>query len=129
MGYFEAMLVIGMCVLGIVCSYIDLKRSIIPNGILLKGFIAIATIKVIYVIASDGAYVIWASINMLLADIIAILFYVAGLWAAGDAKLFCLLYLCVPGRILDAGTFSFSVIPFLFIFIPSLIWIAIDKVE
>ena len=64
---------------------------------------------------------------MLIANLIAFMMYLGKMWAAGDAKLFMLLYFLTPARLLDSGTLSHSIVPYIFIFVPSLLWMIGDS--
>lgn len=111
---------------GFECGLHDLKHSTVPNRWLLLAFASAIILNGSYYVLVASDYVVPWIQNMLLADTLAVAMYCVGLWAAGDVKLFALLYLCVPGRLLDTGTLSCAVIPYIYVFVPALLWLLAD---
>ena len=65
---------------------------------------------------------------MVIADLLAFGMFYMKMWAAGDAKLFMLMFFLFPPRLLDNGSLAFCIIPYMFIFIPALGWMTVDSV-
>ena len=127
MIFAEAIMMSGLIILGGYCSFSDFKRGIVPNRIIVIGFLAgIAVHGVLLLFGASEYYPSWL-INMLIADAIAFGMFFGKIWAAGDAKLFMLLFFWVPPRLLDSGTLSHSVVPYIFIIVPSLLWMVMDS--
>ena len=122
----EGVLLALMLATGVACSVSDIRRGIVRNSILLKTAMAAAIVQCVYCARFAQPHALMWMGCMALADALAALMYAAGLWAAGDAKLFMALYLCVPGRLLEGLGLSASVVPYLYIFIPAMIWLGVD---
>ena len=128
MIYVEAALLALLAVLGGVCAITDIRKGIIPNKYLLIGICCgIPLHTILLLLGAAPFYPTWL-INMVLADIFAFLLYFNKLWAAGDAKLFMVLFFLLPPPLLDAGSLTYCVVPYIFIFIPALIWVFVDSV-
>lgn len=119
------LLVIMLCV-GVGCAAMDIQKGIVPNKWVMSAGCLALGIQLVYCACLSRAYFITWLVNMTLADLFALLLYAAGIWAAGDVKLFMAMYACVPSRLLDGGGFAFSIIPYLYIFMPAMAWVAID---
>lgn len=127
MVYAEAALMTVLLVTGGMCALSDCRRGIVPNQYLLIGMgIGLAVHVINLIIGGAPYYPAWL-INMTVADAFAVMMYAEKIWAAGDTKLFMLLYFLTPPQLLDAGTLSYSVIPYIFIFIPALVYIFLDS--
>lgn len=109
------------------CTITDLKSSIVPNKLILIGFLIGILLHIVYIFCGVSPYYPYWLINMVIADCIAFSMYIGKIWAAGDAKLFMLLYFLFPARLLDSGTLSHSIVPYIFIFVPALLWIICDS--
>ena len=123
----EGALLLLMLVLGSVCAVQDLRRGIVPNRCIALGGIAACVLQGVSLICFSRDFAQWWLVNMLLGDVLAVCLYAAGLWAAGDAKLFMLMYLCVPARLIEACTLSCAIIPYCFIFVPAFFFILADS--
>ena len=127
MIYAEAFLLAAAAVLGGFCSYSDIQRGIIPNKLLLYAMAAGAIGHTALLICGAAPYYPTWLVNMALADLIAFLLYRNRMWAAGDAKLFMAMYFLMPPPMLDAGGLTYSIIPYSYIFLPALGWMALDS--
>jgi len=128
MIFLEAALLTCMAVCGALCAISDCRRGLVPNRILLWGFLIGAIFHVgLLTTGSIEVYSAWL-VNMILADLLAFAMYYHQMWAAGDAKLFMLMFFLFPPRFLDNGSFAFCVIPYIFIFIPALAWVVLDSI-
>lgn len=124
----EVLLLLIMVCAGACSAAMDIRKGIVPNRwVAIAGGLA-ALVQAVYCSCFARVYAASWLINMVFADLFALLMYAAGLWAAGDVKLFMILYACVPGRLLDGGGLAFSIVPYLYIFIPAMIWIAADTI-
>lgn len=121
-----------LCILGIVtsviCSVKDIQTNRVPNRILTVSACIGLGINFIYAWMSGARYLPTFCINMVLADLFALLMYAVDYWAAGDAKLFITLYLCFPARWFDTGSLTNAVVPYMLIFVPALLWVVVDSV-
>lgn len=118
----EAIMLTCMIFFGGYCSYTDLKRGIVLNKLIVAGLLIGVVLHVSYLSFGSAPYYPYWLYNMLIADIVAFMMYLGKMWAAGDAKLFMLLFFLTPARLLDSGTLSHSVVPYIFIFVPALFW-------
>lgn len=123
----EAIMLTGIILLGGYCTYTDLQRGIVPNKTILIGLLLGVALHVSYLICGAAPYYLYWLYNMLIADIIAFMMYLGRMWAAGDAKMFMLLFFLTPARLLDSGTLSHSIVPYIFIFVPALLWMIGDS--
>ena len=128
MAAIEGLLLLVMAVVGALCAVQDIRKSIVPNCWIAAGIMIVAVLQTIDQLLFAREYGAWWLANMAVGDALAILMYAAGLWAAGDAKLFLLMYLCVPSRLIEPRTLSCAVIPYCFIFIPAVVWLITDSV-
>lgn len=128
MAAIEGLLLLVMAVVGALCAVQDIRKSIVPNCWIAAGIMIAAVLQTIDQLLFAREYGAWWLANMAVGDALAILMYAAGLWAAGDAKLFLLMYLCVPSRLIEPRTLSCVVIPYCFIFIPAVVWLIADSV-
>ena len=123
----EAIMLTCMLFFGGYCTVTDLKRSIVPNRYIITGLLLGLALHLVYLLVGSVSYYTYWVLNMLIADCIAFGMYLGKMWAAGDAKLFILLFFLVPPRLLDSDTLSHSVVPYIFIFVPALLWIVVDS--
>lgn len=123
----EAIMLTCIMIFGGCCTYEDLKRGIVPNKLILTGLLLGLGLHVSYLMCDATPYYLYWLYNMLIADAFAFMMYLGKMWAAGDAKLFMLLFFLVPARLLDSGTFSHCVVPYIFIFVPALLWMVGDS--
>ncbi len=128
MIYIESAMIGLLGLTGIICAISDIKKNIVPNRVLAVCSLIGLGLHIIYLfVGGRDTYAGWA-LNMAIADLIGIVFYAVGVWAAGDLKLFMVLYFLIPPRLLDQGTLTHSIMPFVLIFVPSLLWILVDTV-
>ncbi len=128
MIYAEAVCLTSMLLIGIFSAYTDFSWGTIPNKLILIGLaIGVLCHITLLVLGVAPFYVQWL-LCMLIADMFAFGLFWGRLWAAGDAKLFMILFFLVPPRLFDKGDFSNGIIPYIFIFIPALVWILGDSV-
>ena len=109
MAAIEGLLLLVMAVVGALCAVQDIRKSIVPNCWIAAGIMIAAVLQTIDQLFFAREYGAWWLANMAVGDALAILMYAAGLWAAGDAKLFLLMYLCVPSRLIEPRTLSCAV--------------------
>ena len=98
MAAIEGLLLLVMAVVGALCAVQDIRKSIVPNCWIAAGIMIVAVLQTIDQLLFAREYGAWWLANMAVGDALAILMYAAGLWAAGDAKLFLLMYLFIPTR-------------------------------
>ena len=127
MTVIEKLLLLVMLVIGTLCAAQDIRRSVVPNRWIAWGIIVAAVLQAADQLLWTRAYSMWWLANMTIGDVLAVLMYAAGLWAAGDAKLFLLMNLCVPCRLIETQTLSCAVIPYAFIFVPAVAWLIVDS--
>ena len=106
MIYLENLLLLIAFTAGSLCVWSDIRNNIVPNKVILAGFIAAGCLQAVYCIFSQREFIIHWVIVMALADIISLAMYFSDIWAAGDAKLFCFLYFCVPCRFIDVDSIN-----------------------
>lgn len=123
----EGALLLLMLAVGAACAVQDIRRGIVPNRLIAVGMIAACVLQAISLAIFGRDSALWWLVNMLISDVLALCIYAAGLWAAGDAKLFMLMYLCVPAGLIEPYTFSCAVMPYCFIFVPAFFWIIVDS--
>lgn len=124
----EVLLLTIMLCVGICCAWMDFRKGIVPNRwVAVAGGWAVV-VQTVYCACFARDFAVSWLLNMGFSDLFALLMYAAGLWAAGDVKLFMVLYACVPGRLIDGGGLAFSIVPYLYIFVPAMLWIAVDTV-
>lgn len=128
MIYIEAVLLTSILAIGCFSAISDFRNGIVPNRLILIGLtIGLICHGVLLLLGFAPFYPYWLY-NMLIADVIAFAMYWGKLWAAGDAKLFMVLYFLTPPRLFDVGQLTNSIVPFVFIFLPALLWIMVDSV-
>lgn len=123
----SCVLLISMTLFGGIAAYSDIHQGTVPNRWLIKGIGVSIVFQVLSVILDQRFLLSW-SITFLLAGSIAILLYIGGLWAAGDAKLLLYLFLCIPQSLIEPGSYIQGILIYFFIFIPAFCWIVIDSV-
>lgn len=128
MIYAEAVLLSGLLFFGGYCSFTDFKKGIVPNRVIIIGLLAgLAVHGALLLCGAAEYYPSWLLI-MAISDAFALGMFFGKMWAAGDAKLFMLLFFLTPPRIFDSGALAQSVVPYIFIFVPALFWMAIDTI-
>ena len=127
MIYLEGFLLTLMLFIGGLCIYHDTKLGKIPNRIVGPGILTAVCIQIIYNLVFAQEFALHWLLILSISCIISIAMYFADLWGAGDAKLFIFSYLCTPSRLLDGGSLSFVVTPYIFIFLPAMVWIILDS--
>lgn len=128
MFWVEVLLLGIMAITGCLCSYKDIKDGVVPNRWLIYGAIPALITQSVYIGIWAFDYLPGWALSMFVAGAFAILLYAAGIWAAGDVKLFFFMFLCIPSRLLDGGGLTYSVVPYIYIFIPAIIWIVGDTI-
>ena len=128
MFWVEALLLCIMTITGCACSYKDIKYGVVPNRWLLRGAILALIIQSAYIGLGALEYFNGWALSLFFASGFAILLYASGIWAAGDVKLFVFMFLCIPGRLLDSGGLTYAVVPYIYIFVPAVLWIAGDTI-
>ena len=118
----------SLAVIGGISSYTDFTKGIIPNRILLAGLITGALLHLAFLLFGAIDYYLQWLLNMVIADLQAFVLYMGKLWAAGDAKLFMVLYWLTPPILLDGTNFEQAIVPYICIFIPALFWVIIDSI-
>lgn len=126
--YLEAGILAFSAVIGGLCAVSDIKRGIIPNRLLLIGLAGGVPSHLLFLLSGSALYYPNWLINMLIADALAFVMYYNRLWAAGDAKLFMVLYYLFPPPLLDVGLYTYSVVPYIFIFLPAILWVLADTI-
>ena len=127
MIYAEAACLTVLLAIGAICAYTDFRTGIIPNKVLLIGIAAgIVCHGAFLLLGAAPFYPQWL-LCMVIADLLAFGMFWGKLWAAGDAKLFMTLFFLTPPRLFDAGRLSNAIIPYIFIFLPALLWIVGDS--
>ena len=105
----------------------DMRQHIVSNRMIAICGIAALLLQGLNLLLFPAEYLLIWMINLLIAAALAIVFYIGGIWAAGDVKLFLLLYISIPYQWIETDTLSMSVIPFLFIFLLAGVWLAADS--
>lgn len=127
MKYAEILDIILMVAFGGYCGWTDLKTGIVHNRAVLAGLLlGLIPHGMNVLLRGLPSYPTWL-VCMLIADLVAIGMYMGEIWAAGDAKLFILLYYLFPPRLIEDANYAFSIIPFIYIFVPALIWLMVDS--
>ena len=128
MIYAEAACLTALLAVGLVSAYTDFRGGIIPNRLILAGLAAGVLCHAALLLLGAAPYYPYWLLCMAIADALAFGMFWGKLWAAGDAKLFMTLFFLTPPRLFDSGQLSNSVIPYIFIFIPALLWMLGDSV-
>ena len=128
MIYLEAALLTCMVIDGALCALSDCKTSLVPNKAIVAGFFVGLALHIGLLLTGYAAFYPTWLLNMVLADLLAFGMFYIKMWAAGDAKLFMLMFFLLPPRLLDNGSLAFCIIPYMFIFIPALGWMAADSI-
>ena len=115
-----------MIISGAISIQTDLQHGIVKNRIILSSALIAFIINSIYYLCYAGDFFINWSINIVVTAYASVLLFLGRMWGAGDAKLFILMFCCVPGRLLDGFSLSYGIIPFLYVFSLSTIWLIID---
>ena len=127
MRYAEILEIILMVAFGGYCGWTDLKTGIVRNRAVLAGLLfGLLPHGMIMLLGGLPFYPAWL-VCMIIADLAALGMYMGEIWAAGDAKLFILLYYLFPPRLIEGANYAFSIIPFIYIFVPALIWLMADS--
>ncbi len=128
MIYAEAALLTCLLFTGIFCVRQDFSFGIVPNKYLLIGSGIAMGCHILLLFTGKASYYPAYLLDMAIADLLAFLLFLSGLWAAGDAKLFMFMYLCLPPRLFDRGILALSITPYLFVFLTALLWVIADTV-
>ena len=110
--------------MGAVC---DIRRHIVPNRMIVLCGITALLLQGLNLILFPAEFLLVWAINLLIAAALSVVFYIGGIWAAGDVKLFLLLYVSIPYQWIETDTLSMSMVPFLFIFLLAGAWLAADS--
>lgn len=94
----EALLLTTLLALLVCSSYTDFRNGMIHNRLIGICVVIASAINAVYYIAFSGKYISLFAVNTVLLVIVAVIFYVYHLWAAGDSKLLMTAALCIPGR-------------------------------
>ncbi len=106
-GFIDILFLVPLAVIGIACSYTDIRYKKIFNRWILSGvFVALTLYLYIFFFENNGQYVSSLVMNGVIAFVIGYLLWHLKLWAAGDAKLFTVFALLMP-----FGFYSKSYIP------------------
>ncbi len=128
MIYAEAACLTVLLAVGIVSAYTDFRGGTIPNRLILAGLAAGAICHTVILLFGAAPYYPYWLLCMAAADVLAFGMFWGRLWAAGDAKLFMVLFFLTPPRLFDAGRLANSVMPYIFIFVPALCWMLCDSI-
>lgn len=112
----KSVLVSLLAVVGIICSYTDIKKSIIPNKVIFV-FLPFSVICiVIYFCFAGTSDILKYIVVVVLTIIIGFFMYFLHIWAGGDVKLFILLSLLIPPDLIKQSSPIAAVFVFTFIF-------------
>ena len=128
MIYAEAACLTGILIVGLLSAYTDFRTGIIPNKLILAGMAAGLLCHGALLLLGLVSYYPYWLLCMLIADVLAFGMFWGKLWAAGDAKLFMVLFFLTPPRLFDYGQLSNGIISYIFIFIPALLWMLGDSI-
>ena len=127
----EALLCLILLIVLPLAARSDLKKGIVPNGMILIACLTGLAIDAVYYLAFAGKFFFPFLMDCILTAALSIFFYSQGIWGAGDSKLLILIALCLPGRIFCRdGLWSFPgfllitvifAVSFLVVFIDSII--------
>ena len=118
-----------MLISGAISIRTDLQYGKVKNTVILISFLVAALINGFYYLFFARDFCLNWIVNVLVTSFFSILLYAGRIWGAGDAKLFILMFLCVPGRFLDGFTLSYGIMPYLFVFSISAIWLVFDTIK
>lgn len=96
----------GILLLGILTTYTDIKKGLIKNKHLLFGLIYgvfVYAFLILYFGNTDYNYLIESSLSVLLSLAVGFIVWYAGLWTAGDAKLFFVFSFLIPLSVYNYG--------------------------
>ena len=128
MIYIEATMLAVLCTLGAYCAVSDIRTQLIPNRAIVAALICGAILHGFNILIGGTEYYFNWIINMFIANLVAILFYIDQVWAPGDVKLFATCYFLLPPRLFDSFTLQYSVTPFLIFFSLAMIYVIIDTI-
>lgn len=94
----EIIKLIFMAAICALASVTDIKKGIVPNEVMLISF-CIGTVLTVINAFSDGGIEIAYFINIIGAFGFSLLLWLLKVWAGGDVKLMCVLFLFVPNRL------------------------------
>ena len=104
----EALLCLVLLIALPLAARSDLKKGIVPNGLILIACLAGLVIDAFYYLVFAGTFFLPFLMDLFLTAALSIFFYSQGIWGAGDSKLLILIALCLPGRIFcKDGLWSF----------------------
>ena len=127
--FIEYLLLAGMVFSGILSIHTDLRYGIVKNRISLCFFIYALIVNILYYVCfASNFFINWIA-NLGILTLAAILLYGGKIWGAGDAKLFILMFLFVPGRLLDGFSLSYGILPYIYVFLVAVGWLIIDTVK
>ncbi len=132
----EITLLLILATTGIYVSGTDIRRSIVPNKVLLLAGIPGVILDIVYYGRFYPEGVIPFFRNLAVMIVFSVALYALHIWAAGDSKLMILICLLIPVRLttLDSGTYSefmifvFAIsLAFFFLFFDGIYEIAVKK--
>ncbi|MDD2227363.1 MAG: hypothetical protein PHH71_02130 [Clostridia bacterium] len=125
---FETIFLILIIVIGLICSFTDLKEKKIYNKILFLGFV-LGVVSFLYFMLNNynGPYLISMIVNLVISILIAYGLWLYNCWSAGDAKLFTLFSFLLPLSFYSSSNYpffpSFNIL--INLFIPVIIYLLI----
>lgn len=96
-GLFELIFLLLILIIGIICTFTDLKKRKIYNKVILSGFLLGIIAFVCFTFYNlNKVYLLQVVINFIISIIVSYVLWFWKLWSAGDAKLFSLFSFLLP---------------------------------
>lgn len=108
MIYIEALMITVVLYTGIAATWSDCRTGLIANKMLRKSFIVLTVLNGIYYSIFYRYCLTLFLTNFIGLFLIAFLFYVYHLWAAGDSKLFFIIGFGIPARLYSFWQLGFT---------------------
>ena len=128
MRWTDCLLVISFTIIGVLCSFSDIKKNTIPNHLIAIGLIISLFLQVLSAFLEIKTNRVSWLIYVLISLLIALAIYKGGFWAAGDVKLYTVMVFSCPAWLFEE-TLNSSVVPYIYIFIPAAIYFIVDTIK
>jgi Flp pilus assembly protein protease CpaA len=132
MIYFIILFMMGAFLIGLFTSYMDIKKGIIRNKIILFGFFYFLIIFSTHLLFFDFSFnlIFFVFQNFLVSFLLAFMLFFFSFWTAGDAKLFILFSLFLSGLFLliDHPFKQPFILLLLFTFVPYYFYFSLNSI-